>query len=244
MAVGRPTYLFIVCSAHPRVGKTLTARLIVEFQHANARPVAAFDLGSDEPALAEFLPAFATPASIDEIRGQMALFEQLTSTDEVPKVVDVGHRALAPLFMIMRDIDFEGEAKRRLIRPIIVFVAAPDDVSARAYAILNEQFPTFGFMLVNNEYVVQGRDLGTLSPPSFVGVPSLVVPQLSPDLQAWCEQRPCSFADLHRGGSDLLSPELWGELDDWLRQCFRQLRESELAMMTNDLDSSLDGNLT
>jgi len=244
MAVGRPTYLFIVCSAHPRVGKTLTARLLVEFQHANGRPVAAFDLGSDGPALTEFLPAFSTPASIDEIAGQMALFEQIISADEVPKVVDVGQRALASLFMIMRGINFEEEANRRLIKPIVLFVAAPDDVSARAYAILYEQFQTFGFTLINNEHVVQGCDLATLSPPSFAGMPTLVVPELSADLQAWCDQRPCSFADLHRSGPDVLSEELWGELDAWLRRCFGQLHEWELAMTTSDINGSSDESLS
>jgi hypothetical protein len=241
MAVGRPTHLFFVCSARPQVGKTLTARLCVEFQRANGRPVVAFDLGSHRPDLVEFLPAFATLASIADMRGQMALFEQLASDDGAPKVVDVGHLALAPLFVIMRDVDFAAEAKRRMIKPIVLFVATPDDVSARAYAILRDQFPDFGFLPVANEAVVQGEDLGVQFTPNFGGAPMLAFPSLSSDLQAVCEQRPCSLAELHQGLQHDLPRELWMELDRWLRQCFRQLRELDVSLLMNDLNSSLGG---
>ena len=238
MAVGRPTNLFFICSARPGVGKTLTARLCIEFQHANERPVAAFDLGSDGPGLAAFLPEFATPASIADIRGQMALFEQLAGDDGAPKIVDVGCRALAPLFVIMRDVDFAAEAKRRLIKPIVLFVATPDDVSARAYAILRDQFPDFTFVAVDNEPVTQGHELGPLA-PSLAGAPVLKIPPLSANLQAVCERPPCSFANLYQRIQYDLPDELWNELGNWLRQCFRQLRELDLALLATDLNSSL-----
>jgi hypothetical protein len=241
MAVGRPTNLFFVCSAHPGVGKTLTARLCVEFQHANDRPVAAFDLGSDGLALAEFLPEFTTPASIADIRGQMALFERLASDDGAPKVVDVGHLALAPLFVMMRDVDFAAEAARRQIKPIVLFVATSDDVSARAYAILREQFPDFTFVPVDNEPVTQGHDPGARFAPSFAGAPLLRIPPLSADLHAVCEQRPCSFADLYKRVQYDLPDDQWNELGDWLRHCFRQLRELDLALLATDLNSSFRG---
>jgi hypothetical protein len=240
MAVGRPTHLFIVCSAHPRVGKTLVARLCVEFQHANGRPVAAFDLGSGEPALAEFLPEFAVPASIADMRGQMALFEHLASDDGAPKIVDVGHHALAQLLMLMRDVDFAAEARRRMIDPIILFVATPDDVSARVAAIMKHQFPDFGFLPISNAFATEDRDLDlSLFPSNLPSVAALHIPMLSPQLQAASDRRPCSFADLHRGVHDEVARDLWVELDGWLRQCFRQLRELDLALLVNDLDSSL-----
>jgi hypothetical protein len=239
MAVSRPTNLFFTCSARPGVGKTLTARLCVEFQHANDRPVAAFDLGSDGLALAEFLPEFTTPASIADIRGQMALFERLASDDGAPKIVDVGCRALAPLFVIMRDVGFAAEAARREIKPVVLFLATPDDVSARAYAILREQFPGFVFVPVDNEPATQGHDIGALFAPSLAGAPVLRTPPLSAELQAVCEQRPSSFADLYKRVQYDIPDDQWNELGDWLRHCFRQLRELDLALLATDLHSSL-----
>jgi hypothetical protein len=239
MAEGQPTYLYFVCSTHPRVGKTLIARLLIEFQHANERPVTGFDLSTDGPALAEFLPEFATPASIDDVRAQMALFEPLVRGDRVPKVVDVGNRALAPLFTIMRDVDFASAADRRAVRPIVLYVAAPGDQSVRGYAILRDQFPSFGFVPVSNAAVMGDADIVPLYASTVSGAPVLQLPAVSVDLQAYIDQRPCSLIGLHQLGEDAFKPGVWGELDDWLRHCFRQMRELDVALMMNDRGPSL-----
>jgi hypothetical protein len=230
MAAGQPTYLYFVCSTHPRVGKTLMARLLIEFQHANERPVLGFDLGSEGPALAEFLPEFATPASIEGVREQMALFEPLVRGDGAPRVLDIGHRALAPLFVLMRDVDFAAAADLRAIRPVILYVAAPDEQSMRGYAILRDQFPSFGFVPVSNEAIVGDVDIVPYYPSSVAGAAVLPLPQVSANLQAYIEQRPCSLIGLHQVGEEALPPGLWAELDDWLRRCFRQMREVDVAL--------------
>ncbi len=234
MAEGQPTYLYVVCSTHPRVGKTLMARLLIEFQYANERPVLGFDLGSDGPALAEFLPEFATPAAIDDVRGQMALFQPLARSDGAPKVIDVGQRALAHLFMIMREVDFAGEASRRAIKPIVCYVAAPDDQSVRGYAILRDQFPTFDFVPVSNEALIGDADIAPLFPSTIAGVPALGLPAVSADLQVQIDRRPCSLIGLHQLGEDALPPGVWAELDDWLRRCFRQIRELDVALLMDE----------
>jgi hypothetical protein len=231
MAEGQPTYLYLVCSTHPRVGKTLIARLLIEFQHANERPVLGFDLGSDSPALAEFLPELTTSAAIDDVRSQMALLEPLARNDSAPKVVDVGQRSLAQLFMILRDVDFAGIASGRAIKPIVLYIAAPGDESVRGYAILREQFPSFGFVPVSNEALLGDTDLVPLFPSTFAGLPALPVPQVSADLQAYIDQRPCFLIGLHQLGEEAFPPGVWAELDDWLRRCFRQMRELDVALL-------------
>jgi hypothetical protein len=231
MAEGQPTYLYLVCSTHPRVGKTLMARLLIEFQHANERPVLGFDLGSDGPALAEFLPGLVTSAAIDDVRGQMALLEPLAHNDGAPKVVDVGQRALAQFFMILRDVDFAGIASGRAIKPIVLYVAAPGGESMRGYAILREQFPSFGFVPVSNQALLGDADVTQLFPSTFAGLPTLQLPQVSADLQAYIDQRPCFLIGLHQLGEEAFPPGVWVELDDWLRRCFRQMRELDVALL-------------
>ena len=87
----RRTPIFIVTSSRPRVGKTLIARALTEYFLAQGRPVAAFDVNPDDFKLMDHLPAYTAAASIDDTRGEMALFDQLAAEDEVPKVVDLGH---------------------------------------------------------------------------------------------------------------------------------------------------------
>ncbi len=230
----KPTYLYFVCATHARVGKTLMARLLIEFQHANERPVLGFDLGSDGPALAEFLPEFATLAAIDDVRGQLALFEQLARNDRAPKVIDVGQRVLAQLFMLMREVDFAGEASRRAIRPIGLYVAAPDDQSVRGYAILRDQFPAFDFVPVSNEALIANDDVIRLFPSTIAEVPALQLPAVSADLQVQIDRRPCSLIGLHQLGEGALPQGVWAELDDWLRRCFRQVRELDVALLMDE----------
>jgi hypothetical protein len=38
-----------------------------------------------------------------------------------------------------------------------------------------------------------------------------------------------------------LPDDQWNELGDWLRHCFRQLRELDLALLASDLNSSFRG---
>src|SRR5205823_3597935 len=85
-AAGRAPVIF-VCSPRPRVGKTLVARLLVEFFLANHRRALAFDANPNDPALSEYLPA--EPATIADTPGQMALFDRLIVNDGTPKVVDL-----------------------------------------------------------------------------------------------------------------------------------------------------------
>jgi len=46
------SYLYIVASRHPRVGKTLIARLLLDFLRFSGRPLAGYDLDPREPSFA------------------------------------------------------------------------------------------------------------------------------------------------------------------------------------------------
>jgi len=74
----RRTPIFIVTSSRPRVGKTLIARALTEYFCAQRRLVAAFDVNPDEFRLIDHLPAYTAAASLNDTRGEMALFDQLS----------------------------------------------------------------------------------------------------------------------------------------------------------------------
>jgi hypothetical protein len=80
-------------SSHRRgraLEKTLLARLLTDFHLQEGRPVAAFDLNAGEGTLAQFLPEHVTRSSIDDLKGQMALFDCLMTEDDATKIVDLG----------------------------------------------------------------------------------------------------------------------------------------------------------
>ncbi|MGH6682961.1 MAG: hypothetical protein ACRECA_03380, partial [Pseudolabrys sp.] len=72
-----PSSVIIVASPRPRVGKTLLARMLVDFHLHEGRAAAGFDLNSGEDTLAQFLPEQAATAAIGDVAGQMALFDRL-----------------------------------------------------------------------------------------------------------------------------------------------------------------------
>ena len=80
----RRTPVFIVTSSRPRVGKTLIARALTEYFTAQKRMVKGFDVNPDDFKMADHLPAYTAPASINDTRGEVELFDQLILDDQVP----------------------------------------------------------------------------------------------------------------------------------------------------------------
>ena len=132
-----------------RVGKTLVARTLAEFFHADGRSVAAFDVNPDQFSLVEYLPADTAVASVEDTRGKMALFDQLVQPDGVPKVVDLGHSEFDRFFTVMQDIGFAREAHVNAIVPAVLFVCDQDVRSRQGYAMLRDRFPSLPIVLVS-----------------------------------------------------------------------------------------------
>ena len=225
--------MFIVCSPLPRVGKTLIARLLIEFFAADGRPVTAFDLNPDGYALAAQAPEHAVVANINGTKGQMALFDQLIVADGAAKVVDVGYASFEAFFAVMQDIGFVAEVLRGSVVPVILFVAEPDHRSTRAYARLRQRFPEISLVpVVNAGTMTEARSRSGLK-ADFAGVP-IHIPALSPGLRAAVAE-----VGLSSALSEYETPAMRDELLAWVRRIFLQFREMELRLLLEDLKPAL-----
>jgi hypothetical protein len=65
--------LYIVASRHPRAGKTLLARLLIEFQRISGRPLVGYDLDPREPTFAGCFPNLVWPVDITDTRPDVAV---------------------------------------------------------------------------------------------------------------------------------------------------------------------------
>ena len=112
--MNQPHPLYIVASPRPRVGKTLLARLLMEYFLDNGRPLVGFDLNPREPVLAGRFPNLVWPVDIGDIRGQMELFDRLIADTASTKVIDVGYGPFEQFFAVIGDIGFDrgGAAAR------------------------------------------------------------------------------------------------------------------------------------
>jgi hypothetical protein len=228
----------IVASPRQHSGKTLLARMLID-HHLNAqRKVAGYDLDVRMATLARFQPAHATVSRIEDIQGQMALFDALVADDGTYRVVDLGHEAFEKFFLVAQDIRFTAEAQQRGIAPVILYIASPDAVSVEAYAALAKLFPQAILVPVHNELLGATRHRDKF-PPRGKGSALLQFPLLQPGLRRLIDQPPFSFVNISGAASPDVPLESSIELQRWMRKLFLEFRELELRVLMADLKSSI-----
>jgi hypothetical protein len=229
------TPLYIVASPRPRVGKTLIARLLIEFFNASQRPVIGYDINPQEPALTGHFPHLVFTADISNTRGQMALFDQLIADHSNPAVIDLGYAPFEQFFAIMGEIGFVAEAQRRSIEPIVLFVADRAPATVRAYAGLRDRLPATTFVPVHNEAVSVTFEQEDF-PPSRAECRMIRLSRLSPIVRGVVDRPSFSFGAYL--GDRSSGPT---EIHSWIGTVFTEFRDLELRLMMSRLTSGLGG---
>jgi hypothetical protein len=230
----RRTPIFIVTSSRPRVGKTLVARALVEYFPAQNRPVQAFDVNPDELSLVEHLPGYTAAASLDDTRGEMALFDQLVLQDQVPKVLDLGHLLFNRFFTVMEQIDFAAEMRRRAIAPMVLFVADPHERARQGYAMLKDRFPDLPLVPVLNEFVQRVGAYRANFPATRRGGEPITIPALTPVVRSVVDRKNFSFVSFVQKSGDTTT-----ELFEWMRDVFIAFRELEVRLLLGEIKPKL-----
>ena len=224
----------IVASPRARVGKTLLARLLIDFHAQEGRAVAAFDLNAGDGTLAQFVPAHTTVSTIADVQGQMALFDRLIAADETYKIVDLGHDSFESFFAIAHKIGFVEEARRRAIAPAILYVITPDATAVEAFGACAATSRRRCWRPCTT------RSSGRAAPRQ--------IPVRRPR-RGWrgCRRwrRACANMSRRRRFHLRMSwrppipPEVADELQHWLRRAYREFRELDLRILLADLQSAI-----
>lgn len=230
--------VIIVASPRPRVGKTLLARLLVDYHLSEGRAVKAFDLNVGDGTLIKFLPGQVTPAEIAGVQGQMALFDSLITADDTVKIVDVGNESFESFFSVANRIGLADEARRRAIATVIMFVISPDRTSTDAYRDLRLRFRHVTLSPVHNEMLGSGQHRDKF-PTVGSGAAVVRFPVLAPGLRKYVEQTPFSFSDAQLANARNIPLDVHIELQRWLRKIYLEFRELDLRVLLADLQSSI-----
>lgn len=227
--------LYIVASPRPRVGKTLLARLLIEFFYASDRALIGYDLNAREPALAGRFPHLVWPVDITETLGQMELFDRLIADNSRTQIVDLGYAPFEQFFGVLNEIGFVPEARRRFIEPIVLFVTDPAPATVSIYAELRHRLPGATFVPVHNELVsvmFEKEDF-----PATRSECSLIyIPRLSPIVRGVIDRPSFSFATYMTS-----QPGGPTEVHQWIAQIFTAFRDLELRLLMGRLTSSYGG---
>ena len=225
--------LYIVASPRPRVGKTLIARLLIEFFRLSDRAVVGYDLEPREPTFAGYFPQLVATVDIADTRGQMALFDRVIGNTTAATVIDLGYGAFETFFSVMTEIGFAQEAQRRNIEPIVLFVTDQAQATARAYGGLRRNLPTAAFVPVHNEAVAVMYEKADF-PPSRPECGLIRIPRLSPIVRGVVDRPSFSFAAYLTE-----APGGPTEIHSWIAGIFAEFRELELRLMMGKLGASL-----
>ncbi len=229
-----PAPLYIIASPRPRTGKTLIARLMIEFFRAGRRPLVGFDLNPREQALAIRFPKLVWPVDITTTRGQMELFDRLIADTASTKIIDLGYASFDQFFAVMAEIGFLAEARRRMIEPIVLFVSDPAAATIRSYAELRSRLAAT-FVPVHNESVslmFAKQDFPGTRPECGL----IRIPRLSPIVRGVIDRPNFSFAAYL--GEQPGGPT---EVHQWVGEIFAEFRQLELRLLMGRLTSSLAG---
>jgi hypothetical protein len=147
----RRTIVYIACSPHARAGVSTTARLLTDYHLLRQRTVEGFDIDPHEPFYGALFPESARVLDINDVKGQISLFDNLLVQNEVPKIVDVWHRSYKKFFAMVKDIGFFEEAEKRGVEPIILFQAGSSDAALTEALALRSTWPNLQMIIVHNE---------------------------------------------------------------------------------------------
>jgi hypothetical protein len=215
------TPVYIICSPRPQVGKTLTARLLSEFLLLKNGKVTAFDVNLKEPSLLDYLPDLTETADVIDTYGKMQLMDRVIVDDGLAKVIDLGYHAFDEFFKMTEQIGLLKEAARRNVAPIILFVADRDRTSSRSHEMLREQIPPANLVTVDNEYVVRGELLPSMSRGRIIRMTALPT-----FLKTYIDRLNFSFTGYLRHEKDSST-----ELHQWIRRNYFTFREMELNLI-------------
>jgi len=227
--------LYIVASPRPRVGKTLIARLLIEFFRDNGRALVGYDLDPREPTFASYFPDLVATVDIADTPGQMALFDRLISGLPRTTVIDLGYGPFQQFFDVMTEIGFVNEARRRAIEPVVLFVTDPAPATVRAYGEIRRRLPTTAFVPVHNEAVSVMYEKADF-PPSRPEYGLIRIPRLSAIVRGVVDRPSFSF-----GAYMTERPGGPTEIHSWIGTIFTEFRELELRLLMGKLGASLGG---
>jgi hypothetical protein len=225
--------LYILASPQPRVGKTLIARLLIDFLLSDNRYLTGYDLNPRQASLAGCFPNVVRTADVAETLGQMALFDRLLAEECCTTVIDLGYALFEQFFAVMEEIAFEQEARRRSIEPIVLFIADPARTTVQSYADLQARLPRTSFVPVHNEatsFMFSNKDFS----PTRVEFGMLRIPRLSPIVRGVIDRPRFSFRAYMQkqpGGPT--------EVHDWISTVFTEFRTLELRLLMSKLTSAL-----
>jgi hypothetical protein len=124
--------VYIVASNQHRNGKTLLARLLVEYLMLDGLDPFAIDTDAPAGPLRVYFPGRTQLADFRLIQGRMKVFDTILAGPGRDYVIDLPQRYTVPFFDAVQDLNFFAAAKEAGFRVFVFFVVDRTPMSVRA----------------------------------------------------------------------------------------------------------------
>ncbi len=222
-----PTY--ILCSLHPRTGMTTTTRLLADFHAVERKPIQIFTTDPRDTTLETWFADACTIADVTTTPGQMVLFEQLMKPSSDTRIVEISARSFQAFFARAREIGMFDEAKRRELKPVILFVSNGSATSVEAARTLRGIWPAVPLVTVLNEGLFS---LGPTVHDHLAAFPteySFQIPPLPGALRSLINAPALSLSRFFSSEPPTnMSILAQADLREWLKRNFAQFRAHEV----------------
>jgi hypothetical protein len=215
--------VFTVCSDQARNGKTLLARVLVDFLLMEGRDPFCFDLGHPEGALRAYFPGRTAAVDFAMPEGQARVFDTMLTWAGRDYVIDLPAQHLARFCETAGGDGFAAKAREKEFRLATLFIVDRDERSLTTAAAVEDILMPDIFVPVANRFV------GTALPEGVPG-PVLVMERLEDELEAVISHRRFSFRAFMQGDEAAVPLRHRTSLKNFLHRLVTGMREFEPAL--------------
>ena len=223
-----PPLIAIICSDRHRNGKTLLARVLVDFLLLEGRDPFVLDLDHPEGALRDFFPGRTALVDFAKVAGQMKVFDTILAAPGRDYVIDVPAPQLARFCEAMGDLEFRAAANDAGFAVVVMFIVDEPQESLKSALAVEEILKPDLFIPVANQFV------GTALPEPVDGL-TLTLERLPPELFAVIGHRRFSFRSFLLGDEAAVPHAHRGPLKSFLHGLIGGLREIEPELSLSKL---------
>jgi len=210
--------VYIVCSDQHRNGKTLLARVLVDYLMIEGRDPFVIDAGYPEGLLRSHFPGRTALVNFSTVRGQMKVFDTILGSPGRDYVIDLTADETQRFFEVTKELGFFPEARRSGFRLAILFVIDQDQASLETATKIDEAMKPDLLVPVRNLAV------GSALPESFDGL-SITMPLLPTELAGIIAGKRFSFRNFLLGDEGGVPLKLRQILKNFLQEIASSLRE-------------------
>jgi hypothetical protein len=215
--------VFTVCSDQARNGKTLLARVLVDFLLMEGRDPFCFDLSHPEGALRAYFPGRTALVDFAMPEGQTRVFDTILARSGRDYVIDLPAQHLARFCEMAGGDAFAARAREKDFKLATLFVVDRDERSLSTAAAVEEILLPDIFVPVANRFV------GSALPDGVPG-PVLVMERLEDELQSVISHRRFSLRAFVQGEEASVPVRHRTSLKNFLHGLVTGMREFEPAL--------------